>query len=363
MLTMALVWAFCLYAGRSQLESPWYASVRTSLSGQPFWWQHEAPRPKRKKKALPAVSSVALSLDSSMNFRFERERFSHRLCKWLGLCREFQLGNKAFDDAVYIYASRRRMRKLMGANPQLAAHALKLFDADVQALYTRPGFLVAQLCQPSAEPRMQNLDSMLESLQAFRTALAAGEARPLKRRGITFWVRVYFKNIPMACFFTTVCTLIACVLMGCYIIDWQGIWQVWLRSMAVLLVFHVVLVRVVFARSSFGHEAFMHFIRQGFFSWMLCAFTVIWFANCHYDNREPVVNTVEVIEKRSQKARNVKTYHLTVRDWTGHYEARTLNVTYGVYAQVEQGGMVNAIVGQGLFALPWIKNVEVVHEQ
>ncbi|HCS20925.1 MAG TPA: hypothetical protein DIW47_10275 [Bacteroidetes bacterium] len=91
-----------------------------------------------------------------------------------------------------------------------------------------------------------------------------------------------------------------------------------------------------------------------FFNVFLYSFAGTYGANCVYDNSEPTVHHVEVVNKRiNTSGKGKDLYYIKVKPWGHHYDEEEINVPKSQFDEIQIGQTVKIDVKEGLFNIPW----------
>jgi hypothetical protein len=94
-----------------------------------------------------------------------------------------------------------------------------------------------------------------------------------------------------------------------------------------------------------------------YISVILCLFVYSFSAtygmNCVYDNSEPEIFSVSVVDKHISSSRRSNTYYLKVTPWGSHRETENIRVARSQYEQTKIGSFVQVDLKKGLFNIPW----------
>ena len=85
----------------------------------------------------------------------------------------------------------------------------------------------------------------------------------------------------------------------------------------------------------------------------LFSYSATYGINCVFDNSEPKIYNVIVIDKHSSAGRRHTSYYLKVEPWGTKSEAEDISVTSGDYNLIDIGKTVEVDYRKGLFNIPW----------
>lgn len=352
-LLIAGIAATCMAAGRREKPQPWPGSPRTSRAGAPYLWAHELSR-----KNKPASSRIGITAPTPAQFRLERERFTHRLTKWLGFCQEFQSGSADFDDRVYILSDQKFAHRMLQGNRELQHHILQAFTLGVGAIYGTRSHLVAELVEKPATPPEDKVDDILKALHALKAAGAhAKPAAPLLPGAPL--ARLYFQHLPLTLFFAFAATLAGTQLLGYQMLEWNPIWPLLQEALLLYALSHLLLLRAAYGRSAHGHSAFLRFTLAGLPLGALYLFFALWFINCHYDTAPAQLREAAIQEMHvSRSGKSGKRYVLRVPGWSGQGGAIGITVSSVLYSRVQPGDIVRIHSHPGFLGAAWVGRVE-----
>jgi hypothetical protein len=282
------------------------------------------------------------------------ERFGKRL----GLSREVQTGDEAFDRQAYIDT----------ALPEAAVHEIAGragFRRGVLSLL-ESGFAVELGAEGLSATRdseiLQDLDPdrVRPALQA--AALAVAELKNLDPRWLAHrsprWPMVVSVTALLAAAtglyaFTTAATGTRIPLGS----ELQNLGLLWGLGACVVAV--PVLVLLLRGRS----DAFQHLIASGLgllFALPLWAGTGAVIVNAGFDDSPPVVRKTSVVTKEEQKARGVirrvHAYYIRVQSWSAQPVPR-LEITKSLYTPLQRGAPVEVVTRRGFLGREWVEEV------
>lgn len=352
--------ALCLLWGRRQKPGIWSGSPRTSPTDRPFLWEHEIsshPRLIRFLGNQKRISSrIGISATAPFGFALENERFTHRISRHLNFCTRF------LDHAIFIRSDDPRFQRTLQANHELQQKLTKAFAHGICDIRATPAHLIARLKTPVPNPPEANIDTILDALLALKSAIAELPPQPLLQKARQRTAAHVFKRLSAMLFTITFFTLLANLILGYQIIEWEPMWPLWAKSFGLFAGAGFLTLWCLFRHSSYGHEALMTFLRAGLPSAACCLFATLWFVNCQYDTSITDIRRETVLEKYATHSRKNTSHHVRVADWTAHKQTIAVPVTETLYKQLETGQHVRILTHAGALRMQWIARVEQMND-
>ncbi len=89
------------------------------------------------------------------------------------------------------------------------------------------------------------------------------------------------------------------------------------------------------------------------FNIFIYSFAGVYGINCIYDDSDPKVYDVKVLDKSISKGRRSTTYNLKIQPWGHHYDSENISVSKEQFDETFVGETVKIDLKQGLFNIPW----------
>jgi hypothetical protein len=345
--------ALCMFIGTRKPVKKWRGSPRTTFSEKPFLWEHEL-----SKKYRPLASRIGIAATLPFSFRVEEEGWSHRITKWLGFCEEFQTEHAEFDHRVYIISDDKLFQQKIQNNVELHHQISRAFVHGAQRIYYLPGYLIIRLKKPVAEPPAGDAEILVDILYSLQRSLSGSGLPTRAAMGTVSLPRSLFKSLPAFFLLGGFITLMLNIILGFRIIQWDAFMPYALRLAGAILLAVLVCMRLVFRRSSYGHDALLHLLQWGSWSALFFSGTVIWFANCHYDVSSPKQHGGKVLEKHITTARRSKTFYISLADWHAPEQTISVQVNSKLYKRLKLSDDVVITSRSGQLGMEWIENVD-----
>lgn len=155
------------------LRHLWPARPAGTFRGRPYTLQVARPRHG------PSSVALGMTLESGVAFVLHAEQSADRLFKRMGLAEEFQTGDRAFDDQIYVGSDHQALHTMLRDQPELRRVLLALFASGVSRVWS-DGHLVRVVRMGTVTQGPDDLErlSVLREQLARLPALARGRADP-----------------------------------------------------------------------------------------------------------------------------------------------------------------------------------------
>lgn len=91
-----------------------------------------------------------------------------------------------------------------------------------------------------------------------------------------------------------------------------------------------------------------------FLNILVYSFGATYGINCVFDDSDPVVYDVEVVDKIERKGKKKsKSYYIEVTAWGHHYDKEEISVTHEEYDEIQIGQIMQIDVKEGFLGIPW----------
>lgn len=341
----------CLCAGRKAYTGAWPGSPRTTRAGRPYLWEHKTSRRHRA-----VASRIGIAAPAHFRFLLEKERFSHRITKLLGFCREFQTENQEFDTHVYILSDDPHFQQRLQSSHEVQRLVMRAFDHGVRDIRATGQYLVARLRNPVATPPEEELEPILDALHAVQKIQESAVFHSPSR-----WLQVaahVFRRLPLILMLWALAAFLICQLLDYQIIDWRPLWPIGGEITAVLLLIVLTAIWVLFRNSSEGHAVLLSYLYLTSWSSPLCIAALLWFANCHYDTTPPEIHQREVQAKYSRHSRKSASYYLQIQHWEDASRMLELRISRSFYHQIQTGDVARIVSRRGWLGMEWVAGIE-----
>lgn len=348
----------CVYAGRKRHAAHWNglpytvrdASFLASLDGRGSW------------RFRP---SLGLATPSPLEFECKAESWLDRFFKWTGLAVELQLGQDAFDRAVYLIADNPAVLEALRREPDLCDRLIELFRTPPET-----GFRAHRVVCRRGTFRVEfRQTSMGSSEYVLFTRVA-----PLVRR---MWAALpdrlpeghsgadplFLRSVVVLAFSTGLAIHGGVHLFrllrfdGVVTLDLWPLMTLGLLAGGILLALQLLLATLLLARSSRLHLIMLELLLVGGFGALSTGVVEVRDINIDLDTSESTPYAARVLDLRTSRSRRGGTRrYAVVTPWADQAGGR-LRVDYGDYHALSIGQPATIRVREGYFGIRWIKSV------
>lgn len=318
-------------------------------------------------------SAVAIGIDAPVGMRFAMhpEGQWDRAGKFLGLSREWQSGEREFDDAVYVVGDDPPLLELLSRDAMLRRQAAALVTRPDGELYCAGGRLWLERSSSGPRRAVQSDESAAREFASLELAAL----RQLRDRLGTAvdGARKASDGLPVLLIDLLVAVCVVVGIAGALGFMWEGglgtprqlvddfieqrAGMVFAGSTAVISLLLFALLR----RASFTHLVVLELLLVGLPGAWLISHTTHQALNQALDASPPELVKVEVTgsrvtESRRRRGGTRRHYHLTMRGWPDLRVPAELEVPERLYRQVLGGACIEAVWHRGHLGDPWISS-------
>lgn len=323
---------------------------------------------KRRKGKLVDVR-FGLKTPLKLQFTLCPEKWYDRLAKLLTLSAEYQVGDDAFDRAVYILSESETVCRVMLADAHLRAELMELINVPrgklrVTHVHANAGKLRVRM-KPSFETvsdedvqyAIGEIAPVLRTVE--KRIRAVLKTRPVDRDR-SFPVAAAFAAISLGFAVNGVVALVVFAFtnqLEVSLLDHQSLLRDAAMATAAVIGGLVLASRLLLGRTSRGHLVLAELVTFG----LLGAFATAWVElrelNMGFDHAAPIERSVQVVGQDAQPRKSGMTYRIALRDWTGSEDARSFEVPESLYRRIEIGQSIRLSEHPGYLGYRWIDNM------
>lgn len=312
--------------------------AKKAQAGLPGEWESRALggvshqlkyRPRTSgKNSHPSLLSLRVATASKIDLQINRENWFDRLCKSLGIAREFQTGNRPFDDAWYLRGEIDTRFGMQLKQGELRGQIHQLMSAGFTELRHKPGWL--QLDWTGFDPGKHAMPGEAEvtALAAVGGALPAASNAPIPRQTaakVALWAFVIGFG--------------ACFVLGLAyppVREWD-LWRLVLPAAALSFAMFAWTAAFVLRGYSRSHD---HWILLALASLLCCTIGsrgLLGWWNGHDDPSPVVAQQAQVADHWTTRHKNRTTYRVSVPDWKRDGAYLQYRVSPQEYEQIARG--------------------------
>jgi hypothetical protein len=320
---------------------------------------------KRQKGKLVDVR-FGLKTLPKLQFTLCPEKWYDRLAKLLTLSAEYQVGDDAFDRAVYILSDSETVCRVLLADARLRADLMELINvprgklrvthvhANAGKLWVRMKPTFETVADEDVQYAIGEIAPVLRTVE--KRIRAVLKARPVDRDR-SFLVAAAFAAISLGFAINGVVALVVFAItnrLEVNLLDHQPLLRDAALATAAVIGSLVLASRLLLGRTSRGHLVLAELVTFG----LLGAFATAWFElrelNIDFDNAAAVERSVQVVGQDAYRRKSGMKYRIALRDWTGGDGARSFEVSESLYRRVEIGKTIRLSEHPGYLGYRWI---------
>jgi hypothetical protein len=309
--------------------------------------------------------ALGLATPSPLEFECKAESWLDRFFKWCGLSVELQLGQDAFDRAVYLVADNPAVLEALRREPDLCDRLIELFRKPLHE-----GFRVHRVVCRGGKFRVEFRQSSIASSEHVLFAKAA----PLIRR---MWAALperlpeghsgadplFLRSVIVMAFSTGLAIHGGEHVYRLLLIDDVTTLDVWplmtvgLVAGGLLLALQLMLAMALLARSSRLHLIMLELLLVGSFGALSTGVVEVRDINIGLDASESTPYATQVLDLRTSRSRRGGTRRYAVVAPWGTEAGGRLRVDYDDYHALVVGEPATIHVREGYFGMRWIAGV------
>jgi hypothetical protein len=355
----------------------WFAIGLLSLAGIAFllararWnvdWRGQASGPGRVKrftnKGRLNLLRVGLQTPSELDFELKRETWFDRLAKSIGISQEPQLGNRSFDELVYVLGDDPRLVAKLRQDSALLPGLQRLVGLSAHGfvfkrLVCRRGQLWVDLRPVGKTPdepaaiawaleELQQLSSALPALPAYRqrsldrrflhTVIVLGISGGLALNAIVQLLRMVVSHFP-------------------FTVDTSQLWSYALLLAGAIVCALVFATLLLLGRSARLHLVLVEVLLFGSLGALGTAFVELRDFNMEADRGTPVELASTVLAKRVSHGKS-NSYFLDLADWTGAGGSRRIEVSPSDFDLYTVDMQVRVRQWPGALGVRWVERID-----
>lgn len=364
-----LLAGFFLYFARRRLKKARWQGEQKSLRGVDFQIKTRVISDRFGHEDI----WIGIAGAAGDDFSLRPETGFDRFCKSAGLVKEYQTGNPAFDEAVYILADDPDTQRAIAASPALMEAALALFAgigkkfARIKTLEHRRGRLWLELINTwlSSEQDLRKTERFcVPRLAAISAALKARRMDP--PGGAKTWRGAATELLlaaAMALASTGAALLFLLMLRDLflgrvpYTLDWAALLVDALSLGGALLGALLLTGWLLIGNSARAHLVLLELLLAGGFGAFGVAWVELRYLNMEFDRSAAVDYEAQARGKRIGDGDRPASYYIEMDDWLRPGQSVELYVPQSLYEQTRPGAPLYIRQRAGRLGYRWVERV------
>ncbi len=353
----------CAYMGYKRFHAQWKGE-RKRLGKLNF-----LRKIKTHKQQTTAIL-LGVECADDFDFRFKQEHFVDRVCKSIGLCREYEVGHADFDSLVYIVSDDRSLHVLLRQNQHLIKTILGIFkeaerlQCKIRSLECRKGRLWVNL-KPLSDAQYSPSDYRFgENIVAALHEIALELANAPTTQKIV-WRDPFILKAAVILSISSGLAINGAIHLfrlskttfPFTVDDSTLFWDAfWLGAGLILIMIAATL--LLLGRSARSHLVVIELLLVGFFGAVASSFAELRDLNIEMDSAATQVHTVKMLDKHTSRSRRSGTsYYLYLDDWNRELGERKVKVPRYLYDSLKIGDFVAINQKPGYLDYRWVESM------
>ncbi|RDE19031.1 hypothetical protein DV711_15660 [Motiliproteus coralliicola] len=352
-----------------------YKKINASWKGE----SHKIKDTPYKFKMLRSKyrnTGVLIGIDANKRFDyiFKREGWVDRLCKSIGLIVEYQVGNKEFDDLVFIASDSTSLHDQMSKNDELISAVLNIFSAVngytffVDQIRHNSGSLWVKLGSHSEFDQQDVKKLSLELVPLLRKLsgqidLIPGKAKPL-------WKTPHLYKPAILLGISTALAINGYIQLQLlrfsdreFIVDGPLLTDHTIIVGVGVLLLLLAMTFILLGRSAKTHLVLFEVLLLGGIGSLMTVHAELRHINLEYDRSQPIAYEVSILEKKKVSTRRRTSYYLYTEDWTNDSIKRKIHVPYRTYSEASINDRLILCQKEGALGYRWLSEIVVFKDK
>lgn len=354
---------FFIYFLQKKINARWKGKLASS-NGVPY--QFDITKTKIKSTAF---IRIGIDAKDGYDFLFKEESWIDRIFKYIGLSVEYQVGDKEFDDLIYVASDNAFFHQQITDKFEITDAVVQIskivatFNCSLKEIRSQGGQLwvrvktkkdfeknnsnslysevVSQLSKISDAlvELPENPHEFLKDPFVFKAALILALSSALFVNGMIQLLRIEVIEVP----FTIDVSNLALdsVLIGSIII-------------LILIASSVLLLR----RSARAHLIIIELVLVGYLGAVSTSFAELRDINMELDTSKGTPHQVNILNKTSTRGRSSSSYYVYVPNWNGKSGSIKVEVSSELYNNVSVGNQLLFVQKKGYLNYRWVESIE-----
>ena len=356
--------------------------LTTLVAAVSFWYQttanwkgdpeHLGGRPCKvrvfRNRRYPVGCRLGVDAPDDLDFTLRPETWFDRMAKAVGLASEFQIGDAAFDDAVYLLTDDERVATLLRQDPQARAAVGRLFHASgrgvrLTALRCVGGSLWAHYAAAGDDAQMDlrlQAAELVHALTYLADGLAKLEARGWRIRDVFAGRSAFVLGVGLALLINAGVQLFVLAVRHFPRLElWNAAVPMAAGVTLLVLTTSLAAIALWMGSSARRHVVLAHFLFLGGAGLAGSAYAALVDLDIDLDHSEATPAASHVDSKRiSHGRRGSRSYYVTLTPWHDGADNTEVRVDSATFERVQPGDDAEVWTHEGALHWPWIEHVD-----
>lgn len=344
-----LIGGLAIYAYRN--------SAKRAQSGLPGDWQPRVDgtqayqlkfRPARGgKNKQPSMLSLRVASASEIDLQIKPEGWFDRFAKNLGIAREFQTGDRKFDDALYLRGEVDYRVGMALKQTEMRASILSLFQGGCTELRQQQRWLqVDWIGFDPAKAALPGPD-VVARMAAIAAALPPRSGAPVSNQTLV-------KGLLWSA--TAALGVSALLGLGYAPLRWWPMWRLVIPAAVLTWLLLAWIAAWLLRGHSRSHDHWGGFVAVSLVTSVVGSLGLLCYYNGHFDPAPAVVHQAPLVDRWTTRHKSRTTYHLGVDDWLHPGQILDFHVDADVYADAQSGlSILEVRTGMGRLGVEWLQ--------
>jgi len=347
----------------------WYKRVKATWSGtagssEGISFQYNVSKSKKGR-----IIGLLVGIDGPIgyDYSFKKETSFDRFFKSIGLSNEYQVGNKEFDDLVYIVSDNVEFHRQLSSNATIATSVIEIFklnekyNCEVVEICNNLGRLwVSYTTGDFDENSILDLSSETASI----LKIIANEIEHIPKIPNSKWKDPFVTKAAIILAINTgfaingLFRLIQPLVLFPFMVDLSQLLIDSLCWGVGLIFIFVIIAIIVLGRSARTHLVLIELLIVGTFGFVSTSFFELRDINIEFDKSVAAEYEVKVLDKEIRKKKKSKRYYLYLNDWNRRKTKEKVKVSSDFYHSVSIRDDIIIKQREGYLEYRWVESVK-----
>lgn len=355
--------SFSVYFWYKRIKASW-SGTTGSLNGVSFQY--------KRLRSKNGITGLLVGIDGpeGYDYAFKHETSIDRFFKFVGLSNEHQIGNKEFDDLVYVVSDNSQLHRQISSNTTITKAVIEIFKSSTKfnckakeirnnsgrlwvKFKTNSGFDEKNVLKQSSEIAgiLKTIANEIEQIPqlsnrewsdpfVIKASIILAVSTGLAVNGLTHLMRLIWSKVP-------------------FTVDSQQLFADSIYWGSGIIFTLIIVAVIILGRSARTHLVMIELLLIGTFGAISTSFAELRDINIEFDESIAAEYEVKALEKRiSRGRRGSKSYYLYLNDWNKEEKRRTVKVSGDFYRSVSIGEKIIIRQKDGYLNYRWVESIE-----